>query len=421
MELKTYENVGERVWSCTLKNGLKIFVIPKPGYNKAYAFFATRYGGADRRFKYGGKWIDTPEGVAHFLEHKMFDTKDGNALQELASNGASPNAFTSSGMTAYHFESTENFEKNLRCLLSFVSVPYFTPESVKKEQGIIGQEIRMCEDEPGHAVYYNLLKCLYDKHPVRDTVVGTVDSIAEITADTLYSCHKIFYNPSNMVLCVAGNVEPERIAEIAEEVLPKEPGEVPERDYGEKDAEDPLVKRAEAKMEVSAPIFCAGGKLEPEKGEAFLRQQLAGSIALECLMGSGSELYSRLYSQGLIASDFGFSVDTVCDVAYAVFGGESRDPDRVFEEIKKEAAKTAASGVDRELFRRVKRAEYGEFLRGLNSVDNMCYNYAESWFYGYDFLRVFQVIEDITANDAEEFIARTLGPEHLAISIVGPA
>ena len=175
MKLKNYEAIGEQVYTETLSNGLNIFVVPKKGFSKKYAFFATNYGGADRRFKVGDTWIDTPEGVAHFLEHKMFDTKDGNALAELSANGASPNAFTSSDITAYYFQCIDKFEENFKILLKFVSEPYFTPESVEKEQGIIGQEIGMTDDQPGYSIYYSLMKCLYSYNPLRYSVAGTVD------------------------------------------------------------------------------------------------------------------------------------------------------------------------------------------------------------------------------------------------------
>ena len=222
-----YPGVGETLWRSTLENGLRVSVITKPGYTRCFAMFATDYGGADRRFRLGGEYIDTPAGVAHFLEHKMFDMPEGdNAMTLLASNGAQPNAFTSSGMTAYYFESTEGFYENLETLLRFVSTPYFTPESVQKERGIIGQEIRMCEDNPDYVVYDELMRCLYAHNPIRDSVAGTVESIAAITPETLYSCHKIFYNPSNMCLCVAGDVDPRRVEDAARRILPAEAGEV---------------------------------------------------------------------------------------------------------------------------------------------------------------------------------------------------
>ena len=192
MNQSFYKRLGESVHRETLPNGLQICVVPKPGYAKKYAFFATRYGGMDTRFRLGGKWLDTPMGIAHYLEHKMFDTPDGNALQTLSATGASPNAFTSTAITGYHFSCTDRFWENLRILLEFVSVPYFTKESVEKEQGIIGQEIRMIEDNPDWQVFHMLLEALYKNHPVRNSVAGSVESIAEITAETLYSCHEAF-------------------------------------------------------------------------------------------------------------------------------------------------------------------------------------------------------------------------------------
>ena len=192
MEKRTFEKLGETLYTEVLENGLTVQVVPKPEFGKSYAFFATRYGGMDTKFELDGKWYDTPAGIAHYLEHKMFDTEDGNALQDLAANGASPNAFTSNAITGYYFESTEKFEENLRILLSFVSIPYFTKESVEKEQGIIGQEIRMIEDEPEWRVYMALVESLFQHHPVHTSVAGTVESISHITHETLYACHKAF-------------------------------------------------------------------------------------------------------------------------------------------------------------------------------------------------------------------------------------
>ena len=211
MEKLEFPRVGEQMYHQVLDNGLHIFVVPKPGFQKSYAFFATNYGGMDMKFCLDGQWHQSPAGVAHFLEHKMFDTKEGNALQELAKNGAEPNAFTSNAMTGYYFDSTAHFAENLEILLSFVSIPYFTKESVEKEQGIIGQEIRMVEDDPDNQVFYGLMECLFDHHPIRVPIAGTQESISHITAETLYACHKAFYDPSNMVLCVAGDVDPKLI------------------------------------------------------------------------------------------------------------------------------------------------------------------------------------------------------------------
>ena len=274
MNKHEYPNLGETLYEEVLPNGLSVLVAVKPGFRKNAAFFATRYGGADRRFKVNGEWIDTPAGVAHFLEHKMFDMPDGrNVLSDFAALGASPNAFTGTGHTAYYFTGSENFMENLRLLLTYVSTPYYTEESVAKEQGIIGQEICMGEDSPGYAGYFQLLSALYDHHPIRENIAGSVESIAQITPETLYHCHSVFYHPSNMVLCCVGDVDPEAIAAAAREILPDTPGEKPERDYGAPETLLPARMRAEKTMSVSAPQFLLGVKLPyPASGAARARQ-----------------------------------------------------------------------------------------------------------------------------------------------------
>lgn len=423
MEIKRFDNIGETLYSETLENGLTVYVALKPGYSRSYAFFATNYGGADRRFLLGGDWIDTPAGVAHFLEHKMFDTPDGdNALNVLSSNGASPNAYTSNGVTAYYFDCTEGFEENLRTLLSFVSVPYFTAESVSKEQGIIGQEIRMIEDSPGHVVYQNLMKCLYAQNPVRDSVAGTVESISEITEKTLYDCHRVFYNPSNMALCVAGDVDPGRVIEIAREILPGQAGDVPQRDYGKEEILSPVKSRAVAEMEVSAPQFLIGAKVKPERGgDARIFQSLVGNLALRCLLGPSSPLYTRLYADGLLNSDFDYGLDYSADTATVIFGGESRDPEAVMEELAAQVRRIADARLDAGLFERVKKAEYGDRLRSLGYFSALCAELAEGRFAQYDYLESFEILERVSREDVEAFIRQVFAPDCSAMSVVNPS
>ena len=263
-QMEYYERLGETVHRVKLDNGLEVRVIPRPGFAKKYAFFATRYGGMDTRFCLDGQWLDTPPGIAHYLEHKMFDTEDGNALQELAQNGAEPNAFTANAMTGYFFESTEHFEENLKILLSFVSVPYFTKESVDKEQGIIAQEIRMIEDNPDWQIYHRMVEAMYRKSTARIAIAGTVESISHITAETLYQCHQAFYTPSNMILTVVGDVDPAKVEDIAFWTLPRTGGPEIPRDYG---AEPDGVAERETRlsMEVSAAQFLAGFKVRARR------------------------------------------------------------------------------------------------------------------------------------------------------------
>ncbi len=422
MQMIDYPQIGEKLYSTKLPNGLEIRVVPKKDFASYYAAFATNYGGAHRRFSIDSRKVDTPAGVAHFLEHKMFDMPNGdNALKVLTENGADPNAFTSSGMTCYYFQCTEKFEENLKMLLHFVSTPYFTEETVQKEQGIIAQEIRMGEDNPGMAIYYNLLELLYEHHPIRDRVAGTVESISEITAQTLYDCHKVFYSPSNMVLCVEGNVEPEEIARIVEEALSKELSPVPKADFGEKESLLPVKNLRREQMEVSAPQFLIGAKLPISVGGIeSMRERITAFLALRMLCGSSSPFYARLYAEGLLNPSFDYEVDLSADTVTAIVGGESRDPDKVLEAFNKEVARIAREGFDPDFFMRAKRASLGARLRGLEDFDNVCVSLASGVFEGYCALDSFELLEAVTLEDCRKFVAESLRPERLAMSVIEP-
>ena len=421
MTVREYPRIGETVYHTVLENGLNVFVDPKPDYGKSYAFFATNYGGMDMRFKLAGQWHDTPAGVAHFLEHKMFDTQEGNALQDLASNGASPNAFTGSAITGYYFESTEKFEENLRILLSFVSIPWFTQESVDKEQGIIGQEIRMIEDNPEWRVFTNMMAGLYQNHPIRTSVAGTVESISHITADTLYACHKAFYDPSNMVLCVAGNVDPEQVCAIAREILPAQAGPEVERDYGLAEPAGAAAKKMEETMEVSTPIFQIGYKGKAvSDGPDTLRIQLLGELAVQALAGPSSPLYAKLYEQGLINSQFDCGCELYPGCVFLYAGGESRDPEEVARQLRQEAERLVREGIDAKLWERLKKAAYGSRVRQLNSFENLCVGQAQNFFTGADALAFPEVFDTLTAQDAQQLLADWVTEERTTLSVVRP-
>ena len=381
-----YPRIGETVLRTTLPNGLTVAVVPKPLYRKRYAFFTTRYGGMDMRFRLDGVWHDTPAGIAHYLEHKMFDTEDGNALQVLSQNGAEPNAFTSNATTAYYFDCTEHFEENLKILLSFVSVPYFTQESVDKERGIIGQEIRMVEDTPDWRVYTNLLECLYHSSPARVAIAGTVESIAEITPETLYACHKAFYDPANMMLCVVGDVKPDEIAAIAEE-----------------------------------PQFLVGFKCPPAAdGAALMRQDIIADIACDILLGDSSPLYQRLYDKGLINGSFGGGFDQLPGIAYLYAGGDSDAPETVVRAILDEAQRLAREGVDEAFYQQLRRASFGSTLRALNSFENIAVSVADGAFRGFDPFRFPEVYDSVTRADVEAFLRESIVEERSALSILIP-
>ena len=413
MKQRFYERIGESVYRETLPNGLQVCVVPKPGYAKKYAFFATRYGGMDVRFQLDGRWLDTPAGIAHYLEHKMFDTKEGNALQELAKNGAEPNAFTANAMTGYYFDSTEHFEENLEILLSFVSVPYFTEESVAKEQGIIGQEIRMIEDNPDWQIYTRMMQALYHTSTARTSIAG-------ITAETLYDCHKAFYTPSNMILTVVGDVDPIHVADMARRILPREGGPAIPRDYGE---EPETVAAAETcrAMEVASPQFLVGFKCRPAAdGEDYLRLAVLGDMACDILLGDSSPLYLRLYDQGLINSSFGGAFEMMPGIAYLYAGGDSKNARAVAVEIQKEVDRLAREGIDEGFYQQVRRAAFGSNLRGLNSFENIAVSLTEGYFHGYDPFRFPQVFDTVTREDVAAFLRDNLRPDRMVLSEITP-
>ena len=421
MNERIFSNLGEKIYEDTLPNGLRIKVVPKRGFARSYAFFATNYGSMETRFQLDGKPYVSPDGVAHYLEHKMFDMPDGNALQKMSQTGASPNAFTSYNITAYHFSCTSMFEENFRTLLQFVSQGYFTQESVEKERGIIAQEIKMYADNPGSRVDENLFRAMYKIHPIRVPVVGTVESIQDITAQTLIDCHRAFYDPSNMVLCVVGDVDPQQIQDIALELLPKEPGGASERDYGEKEPAEPYQHTITQEMEVSMPMFSVGFKgAEVPKGPQRLRQEIIGDLAGEILCGESSRLYQEMYESGLIDPGFGVSYSLVRELSMLCLGGDSENPQAVLDAVLEEAQRVVKEGVDEELFLRLKRSAVGRRIRGLDSFEGLCYRLALSDFDGYDYFTFPELYESITAEDVRQLIAREITPEQAVLSVILP-
>ena len=421
MKTLEYPRLGEKVFRETLSSGLEVVVVSKPSHAKHYAFFAVRYGGMDMRFQLGGRWQDTPAGIAHYLEHKMFDTEEGNALQELAKNGAHDNAFTSNAITAYYVECTEKFYENLRILLSFVSIPYFTQESVDKEQGIIAQEIRMIEDEPDWQVYANLMKCLYRDSPVRVPVVGSIESIRRITPQVLYDCHRAFYTPSNMVLVCVGAMDPEKVVRAAEEILPKESGPAILRDYGAEEALLPAKREARLSMEVSMPMFLAGYKCPPlAGGEELLRQSIVGDMACDVLFGESSPLYTRLYGEGVINGSLGGNFDQLPGASYLYVGGDVKDPDRVFAEISAQARKLGTEGISESFYQQIRRATYGQMVRSLNSFSNIAESVTDGYFRSYDYYHFPEIFESVTKADVEEFLRENITEDRAAVSRIDP-
>ena len=417
-----YPELDETLYTGVLENGLTVAVVPRRGFTKKMAYFVTDYGSIHTDFVLEGNEYHAPAGVAHYLEHKMFDMPgDRDVSAEFAALGAMVNAFTSYDMTAYYFSCTEHFRQCLKLLLEFVSTPYFTEESVEKERGIIDQEIGMNQDAPDSVVFENLMQAMYCSHPIRVPILGTGESIRQITPQTLYHCHRAFYTPGNMLLCVVGDVDPEDVASIAREVLGRE-----KRDQGQKiqpwqedmTRGEPYV---EAAMEVAEPMFSLGFKCEPlGRGDEAIREEMVADLAAEALFGESSELYLRLYEEGVIDTSFGGGFETVDGCAMLVCSGDSQEPERLREEILTQAARLSREGIGDEEFLRLKRSALGRRIRSLDSFDATCFRICAYHFSGFDYFRFPEIYQDIRREEIRAFLDRVVRRERCALSVILP-
>lgn len=417
---KVWTALRERMEERTLENGLRVCYLPKEGFSKTFAILATNFGSVDASFTIDGERHDTPAGVAHFLEHKMFEDEDGNALQKFARTGASPNAFTSHTMTAYHFSCTDRFEENLEILLKFVFTPYFTEENVAKERGIIGQEIGMMDDTPSWRLFCGLLEGLYRNHPVRVPIAGSVESIARITPEVLYTCHRAFYSPKNMALIVCGTADFDEICRMAAQFSPAEAPEIGQRHYGDRrEAVNELT--VERRMAVSRPQFLLGFKDTPlAAGESRLRRALLGELAVRILCGDTAPLYAELYGKRLIGRDFDTDYMLFPEGAAAILGGESRDPEAARAAIEAETARLAREGVEQALFDRMKKALYGLWLRVLDVPEAYARQQAAAIFAGEDYADFAALCDTISPQDVQAVYARWAQRDRSSMSVIRP-
>lgn len=417
-----YPELDEILYQEKLENGLTVAVVPRKGFARSIAYFVTDFGSVHTEFTLDGKTYQTPAGVAHFLEHKMFDLPgDRDVPGEFAALGAMTNAFTSYDMTAYYFSCTQNFQECLRLLLEFVSTPYFTEESVAKEMGIIDQEIGMNQDAPDSKVFEDLMEAVYENHPIRVPILGTSETIRQITPAVLETCHKAFYTPGNMMLCVIGDVDPDQVKATALEVLGSE-----SRSVGKKHREwtetmtvrTPEVSRS---MEVAMPNFSLAFKSEcAGTGEKAIREELVADLAAEVLFGESSELYLKLYQQGLIDSSFGGGYETIDGCAMLSCGGDSEDPYAVRDAILEQGAKLSREGIADDVFLRLKRSALGRRIRALDSFDGTCFRVCAYHFADFDYFRFPEVYRSIEKEEILCFLRRVVTSDRCAISIIEP-
>ncbi len=421
MREMTFPRIGERYFEEKLPNGLTVRIVPKKGFAKKYAFLAVDFGSIDTAFTFEGRNYCVPDGIAHYLEHKMFDLPEGNAMDLFAACGAYPNAFTSYDMTAYHFTCTENFEEGLRVLLRMVLTPYFTEESVEKERGIIAQEIRMYEDSAQSNVSEALFAAMFRNHPVKVSIAGTVESIEDITAQMLYDCYDAFYRPCNMILCVVGDVNERNVIDIAKELSGDDRRPLPIRDYGEAETLLPVSALTEKRMEISMPTFALGFGCAPcESGMAVMERELVGDLASEILVGESSPLYQRLYEEGIIDGDFSAGYESVKDICLLSMSGDSEDPEGIRDAILQEAQRLCAEGIDEEFFRRLLRSCLGRRTRDLDSFESICYRVCAYHFDGVDYFRFPEIFETVRPEDVLQLIRESVLPERATLSIIRP-
>ena len=413
------ELLNDSYYEIDHKSGLKIFVYPKENYSSAYAIFGTKYGSTDNCFKVGenGKYISVPEGIAHFLEHKLFESEERGAFERYAETGASANAYTSFDKTCYLFSCTGNFSASLEVLLDFVISPYFTVETVKKEQGIIGQEIKMTNDEPGWASLFTLLKAMYKNHPVSIDIAGTVDSIGEITAELLYDCYNAFYNLNNMALVAAGNVNVDEVLAVADKILKSAEEKKIERKFEEEPLE--VVSRyAEKHLDVARPLFAIGYKEDVSGGRRTLKQSTESEIMLDIIAGKTSALYEKMLDAGLINTLFNAEYFEGLGYGAHIFSGESENPEEVRRYIDEEILRLQTNGIDEDEFERIKKKHYGKFVMGFDDVDAVANYLINDYFNGDGLFDGLKVLESITADDINRRLRESVNVNNSSMSVI---
>ena len=421
-EIISNARTGEKYTRVLHDSGLEILIWKTEGHSVKHALFGTRYGSVNTTFKTSDDpdFVTVPNGIAHYLEHKLFENEDCDVFDLYAQTGASGNAYTSFDRTCYLFSCTDNFIPSLRILLDFVQKPYFTEETVRKEQGIIGQEIRMYDDSPDWKVFFNLLEGIYHENPVRIDIAGTQESIAMINADLLYRCYNTFYNLHNMVLAIAGDVDEEEILSVCDELL--KPCEnknlisiVPEEPDKVKDS------YKEQSFEVAVPMFNLGFKSKPVSNEDIVRETVLCNMAEELLMGETSELYKTLYDGGLINSAFYFETFSGDGFFVPIFGGESRDPEKVREMLDAEIKRRINEGFDPESFEIAKKHYYGSLIKGLGSPESIATGLINAGLRGTgDAFSVIEAVADVSLEDVNACLKTRFDTDNSTLSVIRP-
>lgn len=421
--MKIIENktIKEKLFIEKLKDGLTVMIIPKKNIQKKYIIWGTNYGSNDNKFIVPGENNETevPNGVAHFLEHKLFEQENGtNSLDVLSALGVSANAYTTNDHTAYLYECTENFYEALDEFMDYVQNPYFTDQNVEKEKGIIGQEIMMYDDYPDWKVYLNAIQSMYSKNPVKIDITGTIETISKIDKDILYKCYNTFYNPANMVLVVCGDFEPKDIIlEIEKRLIEKEPSGEIKRIY-EEEPKEIVRKRIEEKMEVSQPLYTIGIKDTVFNKENKVKRHLVVEILLNILFGKSSELYKKLYQESIIYSEPSMDYEFSRGYAHILITGQSVNPDKVFDELKIEINKLKVNGIDTKDFERIKKMIYGLYVKQYNDVSDISRMFLSDHFKDINSFDYLDQMDNIDINYAKDVLIELFDENNMVLSII---
>lgn len=423
MREKYYQQIDERVFESTLNNGLKLFVIPKQRFQKTFVTYTTQFGSLDNKFKPHNQdeFVTVPDGVAHFLEHKLFENEEEDLFTAFAEDNAQVNAFTSFDRTSYLFSATDNIERNIKRLLTMVETPYFTKETVDKEKGIIAEEIKMYQEQPGYKLMFNTLRAMYDSHPIKVDIAGSVESIYDITKDDLYLCYETFYHPSNMVLFVVGDVEPNAIEQIVTE----------HEDKRDKEAQpviqrDPLVEKASVNekvvtetMKLQSPRLMLGFKNDPLTNlqpEQFVRKDLEMTLFFELVFGEETDFYQSLLTDELIDDTFGYQFVLEPTYSFSIITSATQQPDKLKDLLLTELEQKKGQLVDEEAFELLKKQFIGEFITGLNSPEYIANQYTKLYFEGVSLFDLLDIVENITLESVNSTVQTCLNIEQMVDS-----
>ncbi|WP_102028281.1 EF-P 5-aminopentanol modification-associated protein YfmH [Salirhabdus sp. Marseille-P4669] len=426
MKTINLEQIQETLYYKQLDNGLDVYLLPRAEMEKTYGIFATKYGSIDQTFTPIGKddFVTVPDGIAHFLEHKMFEKEDGDVFQQFTKQGASANAYTSFTRTAYLFSSTTNVMENMTTLLDFVQEPYFTEETVEKEKGIIGQEIKMYDDQPDWRLFFGAIGSMYKNHPVKIDIAGTVESIQEITKDDLYTCYETFYHPSNMILFVTGAFDPkEMLDHIVQNQLKKTFRKADEinRSFPEEPMEV-AKKEDQLRMPVSISKCLVGIKGDPTQlnQEALPKVKLVTQMVLDYFFSKSGEYFEELYNDGLIEGDLSYEMHIEQNFAFSLVGGDTKDPEKLSNRLKQMLLNIKNESIAEESFDAMKRKRLGELIRSLNSLESTANQFIDYYQLNLNLFDVYETLQNMTKQEFDEVVSNWISEERISTFSIVP-